>query len=108
MTEPIKPCPFPHDDDLPPPEVLRHATAGYRYAACECGATGPARSTVEEAVAAWNRRAPLAEPTDAEVEALTKVLIDYNGLPHDSIGKGIAMGKARAALAAFVAGKTGG
>ena len=50
---------------------------------------------------------PLAPPTEGEVDALAKVLIDYNGLPHDSIGRRIAMGKARAALAAFVAGRAG-
>lgn len=112
MTEPLKPCPFPHDDDLPAPETIRHKTARYWYVACECGATGPARSTVEEAIAAWNRRPPLAEPTEAEVEAAAEAVFRAEG--------GSALWStvwtatqsryrrvARAALAAFVAGKNG-
>lgn len=107
----LKPCPFCGGAAVlrSRPNVTASNDPGEFGVDCTGCNTRARHSRSEEGAAEfWNRRAPLAPPTDTEVEALTKVLIDYNGLPHDSIGKRIAMGKARAALAAFVAGRTGG
>lgn len=100
----LKPCPFcGAEATISRRGDRRESTL---YMCTECGCTLETSETFNHG-ADWNCRS-LAPPTEGEVDALAKVLIDYNGLPHDSIGKGIAMGKARAALAAFVAGRTGG
>ena len=90
----LKPCPFVHDEDGEPPAVQKTAF-GWNCECPVCEAIGPLAGTPEDAIAAWNARAPLSPPTDAEVEALIDALY-RNGSKMPWIAE------VRAALSAFI------
>lgn len=99
----LKPCPCCDARDDQIETVMR---AGFWKVKCwSCGLTGIGSSIKSVAVAAWNRRAPLPEPTGAEVGAVEKIverdlLSGNRKQPLDYV--------IRAALRAFVAKQNGG
>lgn len=56
----LKPCPFCGSDMDGFVTGFDGSTheSGHLFIECDCGAMGPRGRTIEEAVAAWNRRAP--------------------------------------------------
>lgn len=58
MAEELQTCPWGHDCV----SVNGGGLGTKFFVACECGVAGPRKSTREDAIAAWNRRAPAPEP----------------------------------------------
>lgn len=44
-----------------------------------CGMSGPDRASAEEAIAAWNRRAPTSEETQTQIAELKQTVIAFCG-----------------------------
>lgn len=111
MADALKPCRWCDGT-----EVSQHSNGdAFYWVQCNderCLAEGPIRTTETDAIAAWNRRAPLAPPTEAEVEAAARTIASNRGWDWEGGTQPTTRQQlrddARAALAAFVAGKTGG
>lgn len=75
MTDAIKPCPFcgEVEDAQPCGTGDEYDTSPQFFVACMCGASAIPCDTEDEAVRAWNNRAPLA--TDEELRVLQDVVI---------------------------------
>lgn len=77
MSEELKPCPFEHvEKENGHRPYIQKGQYDLPWIQCTCGASGPLMATEEQAIAAWNTRAPdplvwqLVEALD-EAEAIT-------------------------------------
>ena len=63
LREALLPCPFCNSGMSSfagmTPDAFSKCTDGTLSISCDCGASGPLAPTMEEAIAAWNRRVPL-------------------------------------------------
>lgn len=86
MSEKLKPCPFTHDHiDTETLEAVgedplivldNEESGGWSVFCILCGMRGPQTSARNEAIAAWNRRAPQGEPSEAGASPDVEVLVE--------------------------------
>lgn len=75
MTATVLPCPFCGDND---PAVAEVAIGVYALVCNDCGCTGPipsfenAKQTGEQAIAEWNRRAPITPKEETWQERMAR------------------------------------